>query len=118
MTYTPEQQKENRKKWVEALRSGKFEQCVGALHNGVGHCCLGVLCEVAGYTAKKGQDSYYRYEGIIGEAALPIRAFVGLSSPIGEYGGICLAELNDNGKSFAEIADIIESEPPGLFNDS
>jgi hypothetical protein len=28
-----------------------------------------------------------------------------------------LAHLNDEGHTFSEIADIIESEPEGLFND-
>lgn len=40
------------RRWVEALRSGRFEQTKGALarklDNGkVGYCCLGVLCELA-----------------------------------------------------------------------
>lgn len=35
-------------KWLEALRSGKYEQGRGALLDGGKYCCLGVLCEVAG----------------------------------------------------------------------
>lgn len=42
-------------KWVAALRSGKYEQTTGRLRrvraSGIhltGHCCLGVLQEVAG----------------------------------------------------------------------
>jgi|SRR4051812_9489018 hypothetical protein len=41
-------------KWVEALESGEYKQTVGALyrtadHEGdpAGHCCLGVLCDLA-----------------------------------------------------------------------
>lgn len=39
------------KKWVKALRSGKYKQGYGTLkqYNGfeeVYHCCLGVLCEL------------------------------------------------------------------------
>jgi len=43
-----------RKKWVEALRSGKYEQNKHGLcavdpdgGDGMAHCCLGVLCELA-----------------------------------------------------------------------
>lgn len=34
-------------KWLEALRSGEYEQTTGALRSTNGYCCLGVLCEVA-----------------------------------------------------------------------
>ena len=38
-----------KKKWVKALRSGKYEQCTGRLHlKGDGYCCLGVLCDIVG----------------------------------------------------------------------
>lgn len=33
-------------KWVKALRSGKYTQTKNNLADGVGHCCLGVLCEL------------------------------------------------------------------------
>lgn len=33
-------------KWVKALRSGKYTQTKNNLCNDVGHCCLGVLCEL------------------------------------------------------------------------
>jgi hypothetical protein len=43
-----------RKKWVEALRSGRYEQNKHGLcvvdpdgGDGIAHCCLGVLCELA-----------------------------------------------------------------------
>lgn len=39
--------KENIKKWVDALRSGKYRQGSGKLYNGSTFCCLGVACEVA-----------------------------------------------------------------------
>ena len=42
--------KEIAKKWVKALRSGKYKQGKRALKvetkNNVRHCCLGVLCEL------------------------------------------------------------------------
>ncbi len=33
-------------KWVKALRSGKYTQTKNHLCDSVGHCCLGVLCEL------------------------------------------------------------------------
>lgn len=44
---------ERLRQWIEALRSGEFEQRAGTLKrrkvdgSGYRHCCLGVLCEVA-----------------------------------------------------------------------
>lgn len=32
--------------WVNALRSGKYTQTTGWLHNSYGYCCLGVLCDL------------------------------------------------------------------------
>ena len=50
--------KEVMKKWVKALRSGKFNQGTGTLkqYNSKGqpqHCCLGVLCELYNENMKK-----------------------------------------------------------------
>lgn len=36
------------KKWLEALRSGKYNQTARVLHDDEGYCCLGVACEVLG----------------------------------------------------------------------
>ena len=50
--------KEVMKKWVKALRSGKFKQGMGTLKQfnskGVAqHCCLGVLCELYNDSMRK-----------------------------------------------------------------
>lgn len=51
--------KEIAKKWVKALRSGKYKQGKRALKvetkKGVQHCCLGVLCELYQQDRKKKQ---------------------------------------------------------------
>lgn len=39
--------KENIRKWVDALRSGEFKQGTGRLRTGDSYCCLGVACEIA-----------------------------------------------------------------------
>lgn len=36
-----------KRRWLEALRSGRYEQANGYLSINGGYCCLGVLCEVA-----------------------------------------------------------------------
>ncbi len=37
----------NTKKWLNALRSGKYQQRRGFLNKGGKFCCLGVACELA-----------------------------------------------------------------------
>lgn len=114
---TLEEMKDNRAKWVAALRSDEYKQAQGTLRNKVGHmCCLGVLADIAGCKWKRNlADSAASYA--------PHRAmlFVGLRTNRGEFFDDtyenALSELNDTGLSFAQIADIIESEPEGLFID-
>lgn len=103
------QQKANRKLWVEALRSGKYKQGKEWLIANGAYCCLGVLAKCAGYPSGD-------LAGCGTLSGFP-RAleFVGLTSDIGDYGNTTLCDRNDKGASFAEIADIIESEPAGLF---
>jgi hypothetical protein len=35
-----------KQKWIDALRSGKYEQGSEKLRSGTGYCCLGVLCDL------------------------------------------------------------------------
>ena len=109
------------KQWVEALRSGKIKQSQGHLAEGDGRCCLGVLCDLA---IKAGVIPRYSPSSCF----LPqeVTDWAGLNGRDGSYerngAQFTLAEDNDGnkhagiaGKTFAEIADIIESEPKGLF---
>jgi hypothetical protein len=43
-----------KKKWLEALRSGKYKKAKYALVNGDGYCCLGVLCDL--HAKETGRD--------------------------------------------------------------
>ncbi len=97
--------------WVEALRSGKYQQCPGVLCDGHRYCCLGVLCEVFNEATGTPVATARR-------RLLPRRVadWCGLRTTDGGFGDEeTLAGLNDTGKSFEHIADIIESNPPGLF---
>ena len=106
----------NRQRWTAALRDPKRRQTTGELghQNENGQCCLGVLAEVAGCAYEDGE-----WDGEV--CVAPIRAmdFVGLRTSDGDYDAYSLLGDNDNdyrrGKTFAEIADIIEEEPEGLF---
>lgn len=118
---------ENAKKWVAALRSGKYTQGRLYLKTADGSfCCLGVACEVAiengveiEITGNGHADSYL-YDGRQSNLPLTVRKWVGLQTANGDYENTvddkCLIGLNDiEKKSFSEIADFIESEPQGLF---
>jgi hypothetical protein len=54
---------ENTKKWVEALRSGKYKQTEHVLQDTNGYCCLGVACVVyeqeTGITLQRSEVSKY-----------------------------------------------------------
>lgn len=98
------------KKWVAALRSGNYSQCAGKLTNGEGYCCLGVAEKVLNPAGDWGHKVH------LTEAT---RIKLGLQSLDGGFDVSgwhnFLTTLNDRGDSFSEIADIIESEPEGLF---
>lgn len=114
-------------RWVARLRSGKYVQGEHRLkqrknHEKSKYCCLGVLAEMAVEDGVidppvKTVDGAYRFDGdthVLGEK---IRDWAGLEESNPTIRDVhatgsrdSLAELNDNGKSFSEIADIIEQK--------
>ena len=130
------------KVWIETLRSDRFKQSTDALHNvkeqvitttinaegetvdtrtiPAGHCCLGVLCELAIEAGVKvertliGDDGYEElYDNEAGALPASVMDWAGMNTEDGDFEtkDMCdesLAALNDAGKTFAEIADIIE----------
>ncbi|RWL14841.1 MAG: hypothetical protein EOR57_31340 [Mesorhizobium sp.] len=110
MTLTLEQMKANRKLWVEALRSGRYEQTKSTLVDSRGYCCLGVACVVAG----KQDDEISDFTNL--SDFKDVRKFFGIRDYDGDFYGGSLVCLNDDaGYTFEQIAEVIESEPPGLF---
>ena len=117
--------------WVDALRSGKYKQTTRWLRDDDAFCCLGVACELFRQTHGDGEwvtmpDATARVfvlDNVHITKILPsrVRTALGLRGNDGEYGAssqakrVSLALNNDRGMSFSEIADIIESEPEGLF---
>ena len=108
-----------KKLWVDALRSGEYNQALGSLMVcGIhfnSYCCLGVLCDLhAKEFGNKWENSLYLGEGcgLPDEVALwagisPYKNDVPVMQEDELY--ISAATLNDSrNKTFDQIADLIE----------
>jgi len=113
--------------WVKDLRETDEPQTKGVLYDGTGYCCLGRLCIVLGYSfvpfvATYDKDGGYRDGGYTIDDGSDCDDFLsagvvnaaGMISATGQSsddpGKSTLAELNDGGYTFAQIADIIERD--------
>ena len=116
---------ENARAWVAALRSGEYKQGKGALRpTKNSYCCLGVACEL--YRQAEGgtwqnDDAGFTFQNNTKVLPPCVSVWLGLTFPGGSYlGGVyydSLTAQNDGGSTFSEIADVIESEPAGLFSE-
>ena len=121
-----------KQEWIEALRSGDYEQGVGALRKANGtdtFCCLGVLCDLYQDATGKGEwkrpehreQYHFRTAGDKGRGVLPddVRDWAGLdvnqgavlspdALPDDKSAAYNLTSLNDADYSFDDIADVIE----------
>ncbi len=110
-------------KWCDALRSGEYQQAPQQLRvygtDVDGFCCLGVLCDL--YAKERPDEG--RWDGdlfraglSVGSTHLPrdVQEWAGMSSDCGSRDGDPLTDLNDNGATFASIADLIERECESL----
>lgn len=117
-----------RAEWVKRLRSGQYKKGKLRLRTPVdtmhvqgmaepNYCCLGVLCEIA---VEQGIITYdghtYNSSDSSNNSLLPsvVVNWAGLKSEspfvvTPENESIALVSLNDNGRSFSEIADYIEN---------
>ncbi len=116
------------KKWIEALRSGKYQQGKGMLNRGDQYCCLGVACEVLGLP--KGPIDYINKMLYIDDEApnevhtvfMPGNSWKKLGlfnyngAPSNSYDD-SLVGLNDKGLTFEQIADILEKKPEVYFSE-
>lgn len=120
--------------WTARLRSGQDRQVAGRLSDGVGgYCCLGVLCDMAeeaGVVDKTVGKHPFNGVGAVyygdTDTVLPpaVMDWAGLSQdnpvtseyqPLNADGSVApfrysLAELNDAGKTFSQIADVIDRD--------
>lgn len=117
---TPQQITKNRK-WIEALRSGKYKQTKSRLRDTFGFCCLGVACDLINSDAWHFNilEKDYSFSNTNERSVLPenIQNLYGLLFDTGismyyinekfHVDGH-LTTLNDKGFTFTQIADVIE----------
>lgn len=123
---------EIKKRWVEALRSGEYQQAKDYLVSLEGYCCLGVLCEIAvqdGVVYREGDEYISTSEGFdVNNVDLPVAVqrwagvedaydggFTSLRSNVPYKNtdrNADFTELNDEmDYTFKMIADAIENDP-------
>lgn len=108
-------------KWAEALRSGEYRQCKEVLQREEGFCCLGVLCDLH-RQAKGGEwvgPDHHTHGGMVYQPAEGGEDYALLPEAVQEWAGIrgpnpsvrCdpLTILNDEGRKFDDLADMIEA---------
>ena len=99
------------KEWTTALRSGEYDQGRASLHCDDRFCCLGVLCDLVDPDAWKAQEDgdprhIWRDDGVLGLPPRAVLKAVGISYEQ----ALSLANRNDNGYTFDQLADVIEKE--------
>lgn len=104
--------------WIEALRSGKYQQGSFALRKRDDFCCLGVACDL--YQREFGdlkvfitEEGLYYYDRRKKILPKKVKDWLGLDLDNGQFMSkngdhIDLIVLNDEGIPFNEIADLIE----------
>lgn len=124
--------------WATELESGRHSQTRGVLRRTkddsyqnddremislpIGECCLGVLCGISGlanWSHPDGVDlGYSYYLGESGTLPAEVKNWAGMQSvngripSLGEYQ--TLASMNDDGKTFNEIAALIRQHAAEL----
>lgn len=128
--------REAKQEWVAALRSGAYAQIRGRLKGKEGYCCLGVLSEIcaakghgtwsvrgvfthaikprAGADKEHYQDatllpaSLANWLDLETDGTLPFKVRKSATNNELEPTTYSLAQANDDGCSFSQIADLIE----------
>lgn len=94
--------------WLEALESGKYEQGKNYLKRDSKFCCLGIVCDLAGFA--HGEWDVHLPDALTEQ--------YGFFTNFGEVDGGARDSLvcrNDTGSSFAEIAAFIRANPKLVF---
>jgi hypothetical protein len=111
--------KENMTKLVEELETGNRNQANGVLRDDIGYCCLGVACDISGVGEWKYDGMSYIYvtdkHWSIGSLTTAVMNWLGIDTEdpyanmliVEGAGATYASDLNDGGKSFAEIAKAI-----------
>lgn len=111
------------KLWIDDLLSGP-PQTIGYLQTSEGFCCLGRLCELAMQHGVKLETTPYQtaastdvvsYNDTSSYLPDEVMEWAGMRTSCGHYNqDQDLSMLNDNGKTFAEIAEVIRSNVDAL----
>ena len=105
---------EIKSKWLAALRSDTYAQarsclCIVSEGEPAHYCCLGVLCEILGRPKKPDSPGAFCVRFLYdGEAMYPTDDVLA-SVSLDPAEAVILAEMNDRGRPFREIADHIEA---------
>ena len=110
-----------KQQWIEALRSKNYQQTTNYLRTQQGYCCLGVLCDLYakehnGVGWDVAGDVDYEFLDEIQTMPEEVKIWAGLYTrdpyffKVDEERNIYLAEINDEGASFEEIAQLIEEK--------
>lgn len=109
---------EVKQKWIDALIGGDYPQAKRQLKVGDSFCCIGVLCDLYKKETGKGKwvtlyDDAYGF--VAGKAVLEsnyipqeVREWADVEK--GLYIFSELAVLNDSGKTFSEISEVIKEK--------
>ena len=112
--------RENREQWLTALESGKYKQGMGQLRgretekSSYKYCCLGVLCNLHKDKKNKWDEDHFMSEYPKADPTdswedegeywdMPPDSFLD-KVKVDSYLAEKLATMNDNGKTFKEIA--------------
>ena len=102
--------------WIAALRSGEYKQGRISLKTEDRYCCLGVAAEIGGYLNTSHEYEAYNQNLRVYGLADVHGVFYDSKGACGSIAHRRLTSLNDNMKfTFKQIADVIESNPDGLF---
>ena len=126
---------EVKQKWIDALRSGKYEQGSERLRSVSGYCCLGVLCDI--YAKEHNTEwefrgneetnlqpmDYWYYEGESEFLPESVMDWAGLKVPNPSlridvedndednwYYQDEIANVNDSGYTFNDLSKLIEEQ--------
>lgn len=112
--------KEEKAAWIAALRSGEYKQGKGFLKKKVGEtyefCCMGVLATIIDPTNLRSTElctniyNYY-YSTKHPHMYSPYISLILIPGEEKDLEGV-LARMNDDGKTFPEIADWIKENVP------
>jgi hypothetical protein len=113
---------EPQERWLKALESGSYKQGLGFLKHSNFYCCLGVACELfkQELALRETFDSSgcFKFDGEDRVLPFAVQKHLRLKTKVGHmklHYYSSLADLNDNGKTFAEIAKFIRNNPEKVF---